>query len=100
MRLWFVTDLVDGSNTIGIDNVTILAAADPNDNITSDTAFAGLGIGNAVYIFGSASWWFAHSTDSDENTVVVQFSVTVPYGTPNGTYTAQLTIRIQQTPSG
>ncbi len=96
MRVWFVTNLEDGSNTIDITNVQILAAADPNDNITSDLTFNGLGIGNAEYIFGSATWWFSHSTDSDEDTVDVQFSVTVPFGTTNGTYTAQLTIRIQQ----
>ncbi len=96
MRIWFVTHLVDGSNTIDITNVQILAAADPNDNVTSDIQFTGLGIGNAEYIFGSDVWWFAHSTDIDENTVVVQFSVTVPYGTVDGTYTAQLTIRMQQ----
>ncbi len=99
MRIWFVTDLVDGSNTIGITNVTILAAADPNDNITSDIQFSGLGIGNAEYIFGSETWWFTHDPDSNEGTVVVQFSVTVPYGTLDGTYTAQLTIRILQRPA-
>lgn len=100
MRLWFVTNLDSGSDEIDNENVAILAAADPNDNITSDIAFKGLGEANDVYIFGSVTWWFPHDVDNDEGTVVVQFSVTVAYGTPDGTYTAQLTIRIVQVPSG
>ena len=99
LRIWFVTHLDSGSNTIDISNVQILAAADPNDNITVDTPFTGLGEANAVYILGSATWWFNHSTDTDEDTTSVQFSVTVPFGTLNGTYTAQLTIRIEQRPA-
>ncbi|MFQ5920250.1 MAG: hypothetical protein ACE5I4_09455, partial [Thermoplasmata archaeon] len=98
LRIWFVTDLIKGGDTIPITNVQILAAGDPTDDITTDTAFDGLGVGNAVYILGSATLWFNHRTDTDEDTTTVQFSVTVPFGTPTGTYTAQLTIRIQQQP--
>jgi hypothetical protein len=98
--IWFTTHLVKGGDTIGISNVTILAAADLADNITADTPFVGLGESNATYIFGSATWWFTHATDANENTVAVQFSVTVPASTPIGTYVAQLTIRSQQEPAG
>ncbi len=98
LRIWFVTDLIKGGDTIPITNVQILAAGDLTDDITADTAFAGLGKGNAVYILGSATLWFSHSTGTDEDTTTVQFSVTVPGGQPLGTYIAQLTIRIQQRP--
>jgi hypothetical protein len=100
MTIWFTAHLVKGGDTIGISNVTILAAADSNDNITSDTAFVGLGDANATYIFGSVTWWFTHATDANENTVMVQFSVSIPGGSPTGTYVAALTIKIQQRPSG
>ncbi|MEE9173520.1 MAG: hypothetical protein V3U30_00925, partial [Thermoplasmata archaeon] len=100
MTIWFATHLVKGGDTIGISNVTILAAADSNDNITADTAFVGLGDPNATYIFGSVTWWFTHATDADENTVMVQFSVSIPGASPAGTYVATLTIKIQQRPSG
>ena len=55
LKIWFDTHLVRGGDTIDITNVQILAAADPNDNITADTAFAGLGESNAVFIYGTAS---------------------------------------------
>ncbi len=98
MTIWFVTHLEKGSDTIDISNVQILAAADPNDNITTDTAFAGIGEANAIYILGTASWYFTHSTDSDEATTSVQFSVTIPGTSPLGTYTAQLTVKLVQRP--
>ena len=98
MTVWFVTHLDSGSDTIDISNVQILAAADPGDNITADLAFAGLGEGNARFIYGTTSWYFTHSTDTDEDTVSVQFSVTVPFGPASGTYTAQLTIQVTQRP--
>jgi hypothetical protein len=99
LTIWFTTHLVKGGDTIDISNVQILAAADANDNITSDTAFAGLGEANLVYILGSASWFFPHATDANENTTVVQFSVFLPLGQAMGTYTAQLVIKIQQKPA-
>ena len=99
MTIWFTTDLIKGSDTISITNVQILAAADPGDNITADTPFTGLGeSSNAVFIYGTASWYFAHSANTDEDTTVVQFSVTIPLGSAPGTYTAQLTIKVTQKP--
>ncbi|MFQ5908655.1 MAG: DUF2341 domain-containing protein [Thermoplasmata archaeon] len=100
LTIWFTTHLLKGGDTIDISNVQILAAADPNDNITSDTAFTGLGEANLVYILGSSTWFFPHATDANENTTVVQFSVFFPIAQAFGTYTAQLVIRIQQRPSG
>ena len=99
LTIWFTTHLIKGGDTIDISNVQILAAADLNDNITSDTPFVGLGEANLVYILGSASWYFPHATDASENTTVVQFSVFIPGSQAFGTYTAQLVIRIQQKPA-
>ena len=99
LTIWFTTHLIMGAETIDISNVQILAAADPSDNITVDTPFTGLGESNAVYILGSATWYFPHAADANQNTTMVQFSVSIPFGQAFGTYTAQLTIRIQQRPS-
>ncbi|MFQ5908897.1 MAG: hypothetical protein ACE5JE_08770 [Thermoplasmata archaeon] len=99
LTVWFTTHLVKGGDTIDISNVQILAAADANDNITSDTAFAGLGEANLVYILGTSSWFFPHAVDANENTTVVQFSVFIPLGQAFGTYTAQLVVKIQQKPA-
>lgn len=55
------------------------------------------GESNAICILGSA-WCFTHSTDTNEDTTAVQFSVTVPSGQPTGTYTAQPTIKVEQRP--
>ncbi|MFQ5920069.1 MAG: hypothetical protein ACE5I4_08535, partial [Thermoplasmata archaeon] len=84
---------------IDISTVQILAAADANDNIPSDTAFAGLGEANLVYILGTASWFFPHAVDANENTTSVQFSVSIPGGQAFGTYVAQMVIKIQQKPA-
>ncbi len=92
----FTTDLIKGSDTIAITNVQILAVANPGDNITADTAFTGLGEANAVFIYGTATWYFTHSANTDEDTTVVQFSVTIPLDSAPGTYTAQLTTKVTQ----
>ncbi len=95
MKVWFVTDLTKGTKTIPVTNVQVRAAADSNDNITSDTAFAGLGEPNAIFILGTPTWFFNHSVDSDEDTTTVQFGVTVPLGTEAGTYTAPVRVEIE-----
>lgn len=98
LKIWFVTHLVKGSDTVSIANVEILAAADPDDDITSDQSFGGLGEGNAIYILGSDTLFFSHSVDTDGDTSVVQFRVTIPLGTLAGTYVAQLTVKLEQRP--
>ena len=95
LSVWFDTHLVDGGNTIDITNVNITAAGDAGDAISSDTFFAGLGIGNRVYIHGSGASTRAHDTAGDSQTTGVQFGVSVPFGTPSGTYVANLTIRVE-----
>lgn len=98
LKVWFVTDLTKGSDTVSVTNVEILAAADPDDNITADTAFAGLGEANATFILGTSTWYFPHTAAGNEDTTTVQFRVTIPLGTAPGTYTATLTIKIEQQP--
>ncbi len=98
MKLWFVTHLTFGPDAIAITNVQILAAADAGDNITSDTPIAGLGETNAVYVLGTASWYFPHSSNTDGDTTAVQFRVTIPMGTGPGSYTAALTVKVEQRP--
>ncbi|MFQ5552839.1 MAG: hypothetical protein ACE5EW_03885 [Thermoplasmata archaeon] len=95
LSVWFDTHLVDGANTIDITNVNITAAGDPGDAITVDTFFGGLGVGNREYIHGSAVSTRGHDVAGDSETTGVQFGVSVPFGTPSGTYVANLTIRVE-----
>ncbi len=95
MSVWFNTTLTDGANTIPITDINITAAGDSGDAITTDIFFVGLDIGNRVYIHGSSSTTRAHDVAGDSETTGVQFGVSVPFGTPSGTYVATLTIRVE-----
>ncbi len=95
MSVWFDTNLTDGGNQIPIaSNVNITAAGDPNDDITSDILFGGLGSAFREFIWGSGANQ-AHNVSGNSETTGVQFGVSVPFGTPSGTYTATLTIRVE-----
>jgi len=72
-------------------NVTIKADADPNDDITSDRNFIGIGEVYAVDIFNSSGLFQA---DGVSQTVDVQFNVYVPFGTMGGKYTARVATKI------
>ncbi len=95
LSVWFDSDLVDGGNTIDITNVNITAAGDSGDAIASDTFFLGLGVANRVYIHGGSASTRGHDVVGDSETTGVQFGVSVPFGTPSGTYVANLTIRVE-----
>lgn len=95
MSVWFDTTLTSGANSITVTNINITAAGDTNDDIASDTSFAGLGSGNAVIIRDDATAG-AHAGATNSTVTNVQFRVFVPFGTPTGTYTATLTIRVAQ----
>ncbi len=96
MSVWFDTNLTDGGNQIPIaSNVNITAAGDSSDAIISDLLFGGLGIVNRKYIHGSGASTKAHDLNGNSDTTGVQFGVSVPFGTPSGTYTATLTIRVE-----
>ncbi len=96
LSVWFDTNLTDGGNQIAIDsNVNITADGDPGDAIGSDIFFGGLGIANREYIHGSGASTRAHDTAGNSETTGVRFGVSVPFGTPSGTYVATLTIRVE-----
>ena len=95
LRVWFVTDLTKGLDTIAATNVQALAAADPNDSITVDTAFAGVGKPNAIFVLGSVTWSFNHSANTTEDTTAIQFGVVVPVGAGAGSYTAPVQVEIE-----
>ncbi len=96
LSVWFDTNLTDGGNQIAIDsNVNITATGDPDDQIISDTFFTGLGSDLRIYIHGSDSTTRGHNVSADQETTGVQFGVAVPFGTPSGTYVANLTIRVE-----
>ncbi len=94
MTVWFDSQLT-GPGTIDVSNINITAAGDANDAITSDLSFAGLGEANERYIHGSASTNRTHNFTLNEETTGVQFRVYVPFGTAAGTYTANLTIKVE-----
>lgn len=96
MKVWFDQTLTNGTETIDISNVEILADGDTGDGIDTDTAFEALGETNAIHIHGNATSNKSHNVSGDEETTGVQFRVTVPLGTPSGTYVANLTIKVEQ----
>lgn len=96
IRIWFVGHLTNGSNTISVTNVKVLAAGDATDDVTADTAFAGIGIANAIYVRGNSTTNESHDTAGDSQTTTVQLNITVPLGTQSGTYTATATVRVEQ----
>ena len=75
------------------NNVWILADADPNDDITSDKMFNGIGEVNAMDIFNISG---VFSSDNVSQTVDVQFNVFIPFGTFGGEYTARVATKIIQ----
>ncbi|MCK5260779.1 MAG: DUF2341 domain-containing protein [Thermoplasmatales archaeon] len=75
------------------NNVWILADADPNDDITSDKMFNGIGEVNAMDIFNISG---VFSSDNVSQTVDVQFRVDIPFGTHSGEYVARVASRITQ----
>lgn len=95
MTVWFTTDLTSGGNTIPVQYVNITATGDSGDDITTDQSFGGTGIGNAE-IIRSFPGTGGHQVAANSDSTTVQFRVFVPFGTPTGTYTANLTIRVAQ----
>ncbi|MFO7676948.1 MAG: DUF2341 domain-containing protein [Thermoplasmatota archaeon] len=75
------------------NNVVILAETDPDDDITSDITFLGIGEVNAVDIINDSGLF---SLDGVSQTVYVQFMVFVPFGTLGGRYTARVATKIIQ----
>jgi len=96
MSIYFEGNLtnITWAETITIaDNVDIKGNTDPNDDITEDITFQGIGEGNAVDIFNVSGVF--HSDDSSQ-TVNVQFNVYIPFGTHGGKYTARVATKIVQ----
>ena len=96
LSIWFSTNLVNQStgSTIPIaNNVYALASADPNDDITTDTPFSGIGEDNAIEIINASGTF---KPDGVSQTVNVQFRVYIPFGTLSGTYKANTRTKIEQ----
>ena len=96
MSIYFEENLTNTSrgDSISIaNNVDILAAADPNDDITTDITFLGIDEVNAVDIFNDSGIF---STDNVSQTVNVQFSVYIPLATLGGRYSARVATKIVQ----
>jgi hypothetical protein len=96
IRVWFVGQLTSGLNTISVTNVKVLAAADPTDDVTVDTAFTGIGNTSSIYLRGSGTTNESHDTAGNSTTTIVQLNIAVPLGTQSGTYVATLTVRVEQ----
>jgi hypothetical protein len=72
-------------------NVTILADADPNDDIVVDKVFGGIGETNAIDIFNDSGVFHVNNVSQ---TVDVQFRVYIPLGTMGGKYVARVATKI------
>ena len=96
MTLYFEENLTNTSrgDIIPItNNVQILAGADPNDDITSDITFLGIGEVYAVDIFNNSGIF---SPDNVSQIVNVQFDVYIPLSTLDGNYIARVATKIIQ----
>jgi len=96
MTIYFEENLINtshGDNIPIANNVQILAAADPNDDITTDVTFLGIGEVNAADIYNDSGIF---SPNNVSQTVDVQFSVYIPLGTLGGRYTARVATKIIQ----
>jgi hypothetical protein len=96
MTIYFEENLTNTTwgDTIPIaNNVYILGGADPNDDVTYDVMFAGIGEANAIDIFNDSGIF--HSNNISQ-TVNVQFNVYIPLGTHGGKYTARVATKIMQ----
>lgn len=85
--------LTSGSNTIAASNVRVYGGGVSGP---PGTAYAGTGSGNTIYLWGGASSYILQSADGDSATVSVTFRITVPLGTPAGTYTAPIVLTVNQ----
>jgi len=98
ISLWFANNLVNSSTGSEIpiaNNVYLLASADPNDDIDTDTPFAGIGESNAIEAINASGTFKPNGTEQILN---IQVRVHVPYGTLHGLYQANLRVKIEQKP--
>ncbi len=96
MSIYFEENLTNATwadNITIANNVEIKANADPNDDVTTDKMFTGIGEENAVDIFNVSGFF---SNDGFSKTVNVQFNVYIPFGIRGGKYTARVATRIVQ----
>ena len=96
LSVYVTSTLSDGTDTIAVTNMIVTAAGDANDAITTDTAFTGAGPVNAIYLLGSSSTTQAFDPTGNAETTGLQFMVNVPLGTPAGTYTASIVVKVEQ----
>ena len=96
LSVYVTSTLSDGTDTIAVTNMIVTAAGDANDAITTDTAFTGAGPVNAIYLLGSSSTTQAFDPTGNAETTGLQFKVNVPLGTPAGTYTASIVVKVEQ----
>jgi len=90
-------DLVDAgaAHTIGITNVKVVHNAG-QDDLSANTAFPGTAP-RTVRLLGTATNTpHAFDTTGDSQTVPVQFQISIPLGTFAATYTATITVLVDQ----
>jgi hypothetical protein len=96
MTIYFEENLTNsslGKNIPIENNVDILANTDPNDDISTDVTFLGIGEINAVDIFNNSGIF---NNNNVNQTVDVQFEVYIPFGTFGAVYTSRVAIKIIQ----
>ncbi|MEF8879913.1 MAG: hypothetical protein V5A64_05940 [Candidatus Thermoplasmatota archaeon] len=96
LSIYFENNLYNSTsgNSITIaDNLKVLANADPNDDITSDQVFQGLGEENKIKIITTSG---TSPTDGLTQEVQIQFNIQIPLGTYSGIYSSKMTTKINQ----
>jgi len=88
-----IIDLTDGTNTITADNVVVTGG-----NLVN-SAFASGGSTQYIYGTGGATPTYHAAYDTynpaTDHTVTTSWQITIPFGTPTGTYTSTVTYTIQ-----
>jgi hypothetical protein len=96
LSVYVSSTLSDVTDAIAVTNIMVTAAGDSGDAVTTNTSFAGVGSGFPIYLLGDASTPHAFDATGDAETTGLQFKVNVPLGTPAGTYTANVVVKVEQ----
>ena len=95
---YFTGDLIntgDASKTIPVNGNVLLRLVAGSD-MSGDATFAGTGVGNPVFVFGTTTTYHAMDAGVDSSTFSTTFNIAVPLGTATGTYQATVVFVVNQ----
>lgn len=90
-----IAQLTSGSNSLTAGDVQVYGGS----IAAPGSAFAGIGAGSTIYLLGTSSTEVLQAASASTSSVSVTFRITVPIGTPAGTYTAPIVLSVNQAAS-